>query len=113
MFSRLKRIISLLQQSGELRKHRQLRIGWFDQHSNESLNVEQSPVEYLGMKYNLDYQLARKSLGTVGLPGHAHTVKIKDLSGGQKSRVALSELSLGAPDMLILVRFLFLFIFAI
>jgi ATP-binding cassette subfamily F protein 1 len=80
-----------------------LRIGWFDQHSNESLNVEQTPLEYLCMKFKLDAQLAHKSLGTVGLPGHAHGVKIKDLSGGQKSRVALSELSLSAPDMLILV----------
>uniref|UniRef100_A0A914WRZ6 ABC transporter domain-containing protein n=1 Tax=Plectus sambesii TaxID=2011161 RepID=A0A914WRZ6_9BILA len=89
-------------QTGEVRKHRQLKIGWFDQHSNESLNIEQAPVEYLGQKFNLDYQLARKCLGTVGLPGHSHTVKIKDLSGGQKSRVALAELSLSAPDMLIL-----------
>ncbi|VDM83119.1 unnamed protein product [Strongylus vulgaris] len=46
--------------------------------------------------------MARKNLGTVGLAGHAHTVKIKDLSGGQKSRVALAELALGEPDMLIL-----------
>ncbi|KAM3728305.1 ATP-binding cassette sub-family F member [Dirofilaria immitis] len=68
-------------QHGELRKHRQLRIGWFDQHANED---------------------ARKRLGTVGLPSSTHTVKIKDLSGGQKSRVALAELALGAPDLLIL-----------
>ncbi|KHN83428.1 ATP-binding cassette sub-family F member 1 [Toxocara canis] len=87
---------------GELRKHRQLRIGWFDQHANEALNQEQTPIEYLGLKFQIDYQEARKRLGTVGLPGHAHTVKIKDLSGGQKSRVALAELALGAPDILIL-----------
>ena len=39
----------------------------------------------------------------VGLASHAHTIKIGDLSGGQKSRVALAELSLCAPDILILV----------
>lgn len=89
-------------QEGEVRKHRQLRIGWFDQHANEALNGEQSPVEYLVTKFQIDYQDARKRLGTVGLPGHAHTVKIKDLSGGQKSRVALAELALGSPDLLIL-----------
>ncbi|CEF63501.1 ABC transporter-like domain and AAA+ ATPase domain and P-loop containing nucleoside triphosphate hydrolase domain-containing protein [Strongyloides ratti] len=87
---------------GEQRKHRQLRIGWFDQHANESLNGEQSPVEFLVTKFGLDYQDARKTLGTTGLAAHAHTVKIKDLSGGQKSRVALADLALGNPDILIL-----------
>uniref|UniRef100_A0A0K0DC88 ABC transporter domain-containing protein n=1 Tax=Angiostrongylus cantonensis TaxID=6313 RepID=A0A0K0DC88_ANGCA len=87
---------------GELTRHRQVKIGWFDQHANEALNGEQSPIEYLGSKFNIDHQLARKNLGMVGLPGHAHAVKIKDLSGGQKSRVALAELALGNPDMLIL-----------
>nr|CAD2175035.1 unnamed protein product [Meloidogyne enterolobii] len=88
--------------TGELVKHRQLRIGWFDQHSNEALNGEQTPVEYLMVKYNIDHQSARKNLGMVGLISQAHNVKIKNLSGGQKSRVALAELSLTAPDILIL-----------
>jgi len=89
-------------QEGEVRLHRQIRVGWFDQHSNEALNGEQSPIEYLVAKFSIDPQTARKNPGMVGLPGLSHTVKIKDLSGGQKSRVALAELSLGAPDMLIL-----------
>lgn len=38
-----------------------------------------------------------------GLPAHAHTIHIKALSGGQKSRVAMAELALSAPDVLILV----------
>uniref|UniRef100_A0A0N4ZRZ4 ABC transporter domain-containing protein n=1 Tax=Parastrongyloides trichosuri TaxID=131310 RepID=A0A0N4ZRZ4_PARTI len=87
---------------GEQRKHRQLRVGWFDQHANESLNGDQSPVDYLVTKFGIDYQQARKHLGTTGLAPHAHTVKIKDLSGGQKSRVALADLALGNPDILIL-----------
>jgi ATPase subunit of ABC transporter with duplicated ATPase domains len=48
---------------------------------------------------------ARKELGSFGLPGYAHIIKMKDLSGGQKARVALAELKLNAPDVLILVCF--------
>jgi len=54
-------------------------------------------------KYNLDYQDGRKMLGRFGLPGHAHTILISDLSGGQKSRVAFADLSCSRPDVLILV----------
>lgn len=41
----------------------------------------------------------------MGLPSHSHTIKIKELSGGQKSRVALADLALSAPDILVLVIF--------
>ena len=104
------------QTQGEQIRHRQLKIGWFDQHANEALNQEMTPVEFLSIKFKIDiqvifeglcylflFQRARKELGTVGLAGHAHTVKIKDLSGGQKSRVALAQLVLGEPDILVLV----------
>lgn len=53
--------------------------------------------------FDLPYEKARKQLGTFGLASHAHTIRMKDLSGGQKARVALAELCLNAPDVLILV----------
>lgn len=87
---------------GEQRKNHRLRIGRFDQHSGEQLNLDETPVEYLQRLFNLNYQEARKQLGTIGLVGYAHTIKNRDLSGGQKARVALAELSLRAPDVLIL-----------
>ncbi|EEC07630.1 eIF2-interacting protein ABC50, putative, partial [Ixodes scapularis] len=89
---------------GEARKNHRLRIGRFDQHSGEHLNSEESPVEYLQRLFNLNYQDARKQLGSFGLVSYAHTIKNGDLSGGQKARVALAELCLKAPDVLILVR---------
>lgn len=87
---------------GEVRKNHRLKIGRYDQHSGEHLTAEESPSEYLMRLFNLPYEKARKALGTFGLSSHAHTIKNKDLSGGQKARVALAELCLMAPDVLIL-----------
>ncbi|XP_018564762.1 ATP-binding cassette sub-family F member 1 [Anoplophora glabripennis] len=87
---------------GENRKNHRLRIGRFDQHSGEHLTAEETPSEYLMRLFDLPYEKARKQLGTFGLASHAHTIKMKDLSGGQKARVALAELCLNAPDVLIL-----------
>ncbi|KAJ8918959.1 hypothetical protein NQ315_016861 [Exocentrus adspersus] len=87
---------------GENRRNHRLRIGRFDQHSGEHLTAEETPSEYLMRLFDLPYEKARKQLGTFGLASHAHTIKMKDLSGGQKARVALAELCLNAPDVLIL-----------
>ncbi len=87
---------------GEVRRNLRLKIGRFDQHSGEHLTAEESPAEYLMRLFNLPTEKARKQLGSFGLQSHAHTIKMKDLSGGQKSRVALAELTLSAPDVVIL-----------
>jgi len=50
----------------------------------------------------MDYQDSRKMLGRFGLASHAHTIVTKDLSGGQKSRVAFADLACSKPDVLIL-----------
>merc|ERR1712110_309076 len=88
--------------SGEMRKNARLKIGRFDQHSGEHLTADETPTEYLMRLFNLPVEKARKQLGSFGLQSHAHTVKMMDLSGGQKSRVALAELTLSAPDVVIL-----------
>lgn len=87
---------------GEVKKNHRLRIGRFDQHSGEHLTAEETATEYLMRLFNQPYEKARKTLGTFGLASHAHTIKMKDLSGGQKARVAMAELCLTAPDVLIL-----------
>jgi len=88
--------------SGERSINHRVRIGFYNQHSADQLDTTKTPVEYLNSKYDLGYQDARKTLGSFGLEGHAHTIKISDLSGGQKSRVAFADLSCSAPDILIL-----------
>ena len=87
---------------GEVERNRKARVAKFDQHPGEHLTGEESPVEYLQRLFNLDYQQARKQLGSFGLVSHAHTIPNNQLSGGQKSRVALCEMALQGPHVLIL-----------
>ncbi|KAK3609470.1 hypothetical protein CHS0354_020404 [Potamilus streckersoni] len=84
-----------------IRNHR-LRIGKYDQHSADQLNSEETPVEHMQRNFNMQYQDSRKILGRFGLASHAHTIKNRDLSGGQKARVAFADLSCREPDVLIL-----------
>ncbi|XP_029638485.1 ATP-binding cassette sub-family F member 1 [Octopus sinensis] len=87
---------------GEVKKNHRLRIGKYDQHSADQLNLSESPTEYLMRLFNMPCQEARKTLGRFGLSSHAHTIANRDLSGGQKARVALAELTCRAPDVVIL-----------
>ncbi|KAF7489921.1 ATP-binding cassette sub-family F member 1 [Sarcoptes scabiei] len=88
--------------SGEWRKNHRARVAKFDQHSGEHLPSHESPTEYLMRVFNLTIQDARKQLGSFGLVSHAHTIPSGQLSGGQKSRVALAEMALRGPHILIL-----------
>jgi ATP-binding cassette subfamily F protein 1 len=87
---------------GHVRANHLARVAKFDQHSGEHLPPDETPTEFLMRRFNLQYQEARKQLGSFGLVGYAHTIPCKQLSGGQKSRVALCEMALSAPHVLIL-----------
>lgn len=88
--------------SGEVIRNRFLKIGRFDQHSADQFDCQLTPVEHLRNTYDLEYQECRKRLGSTGLAGFAHEIKIQNLSGGQKARVALCDLACRSPDVIIL-----------
>lgn len=99
----LKLLLGILQPlTGDIIRNHRLRIGKYDQHSADQLNLNESPVEYMNRLFDMNYQDCRKTLGRFGLAGHAHTIKNRDLSGGQKARVAFAELACRQPDVLIL-----------
>ena len=88
---------------GEVRRNPRMRVGVYNQHFVDRLPMEEDPVTYLRRLFNEQtYQSARNMLGKYGLEGHAHTIPIRDLSGGQKARVVMVELSLMAPHLLFL-----------
>ncbi|NXD46608.1 ABCF1 protein, partial [Copsychus sechellarum] len=80
------------------------KVGFFNQQAAEQLRLEETAAEFLQRSFNLAHQDARRCLGRFGLEGHAHTLQIAKLSGGQKARVVFAELSCREPDVLILVR---------
>ena len=97
-----KSIQRLAPTSGEVNLHRKLKVGRFDQHFEELLPVEKSPVAFLKDDFGLNDHEARKALGQFGLDGQLHLIRIADLSGGQKARVVFASLSLQQPQVLIL-----------
>lgn len=96
---------------GEIHVNRKLIVGKYSQHAHEQLELDLTPIEYLlkkfghideleGMGQQQAQQHMRKLLGRYGLPGEAHTRTIGSISGGQKARVALVEVSLMHPHIL-------------
>ena len=88
---------------GEVKFNPRLRIGVYNQHFMDRLPMDEDPISYLRRLFDDEtYQSVRNLLGKYGLEGHAHTIPMRDLSGGQKARIVLAELSLLAPHLLFL-----------
>ena len=86
---------------GAVHRNGRLIVGKYNQHFVDILPMQKSPVEFLRQGHDeISYQQARNLLGKVGLGGHAHDIKCKNLSGGQKARVVFAELELKKPHIL-------------
>jgi len=89
--------------SGEVKRTGGLRIGRYNQHFSDSLPMDQTPVSYLQSHFaEQKEQGLRKLLGRFGLESTAHTLPLRNLSGGQKARVVFAALSLRKPHILCL-----------
>mmetsp|Transcript_48514 Transcript_48514/g.122115 ORF Transcript_48514/g.122115 Transcript_48514/m.122115 type:complete len:507 (+) Transcript_48514:379-1899(+) len=93
----------LKETDGEIVRNPRLTIARFHQHHQDQLDLEQSPMEYLRARFpDGDAQELRNHLARFGLRGSHATQKIASLSGGQKSRVSLAEISWTRPHILLL-----------
>ena len=88
---------------GSIHRQPKLNIGFFTQHQMEELPLDMSPFEYISslLPQKTETEI-RSILGNFGISGDVAITKIKDLSGGEKSRVVFTKLSLDKPSILIL-----------
>ena len=89
--------------SGERVAHPDLRIGYFAQHTVESLVEGTSPIDHLKeLAPNTPTQEFRNFLGGWQFPGDRAFEVIDNFSGGEKARLALALLAWNKPNLLLL-----------
>jgi len=89
---------------GEVQKHPKLNIARYNQHSEEVLDGELSPLEFMQQEFpvpKIDPTEWRKVLGRYGVSGKTQTRKIETLSDGQKTQLVFAWLARKNPHMLL------------
>ena len=89
--------------SGLRHVHRNLRIGYFNQHHVDQMDMDVTSVEVLQSKLpGNPTEYYRQQLGSFGISGDLAMRPVVSLSGGQKSRVAFAQMCLSRPNFFIL-----------
>ncbi|KAL3106668.1 hypothetical protein niasHT_015976 [Heterodera trifolii] len=89
--------------NGTRSANRRLNIGYFTQHHVDQLDLDDSPLELLAQRFpGLGQEEYRAAMGRFGLSGDIAFQSIATLSGGQKSRLAFTCLSLQQPNYLVM-----------
>ncbi|PKF80330.1 ABC transporter ATP-binding protein [Vibrio sp. vnigr-6D03] len=81
--------------------HPKANIGYYDQ-SLEQINGEESLLDALYSYGNLTEEVRKRSLISAGFPFNRHEQKVKELSGGERSRLLFVGLTLANYHLLML-----------
>ncbi|MBQ7629231.1 MAG: ABC-F family ATP-binding cassette domain-containing protein, partial [Selenomonadaceae bacterium] len=87
--------------SGEIKIGNRVKVGYLSQ-GHEELNVNATPIEELVNEFNLTIERARAELARLDLGAQIVEKNISELSGGEKTRVALAKLILTGANFLLL-----------
>ncbi|KAG0303411.1 ABC transporter ATP-binding protein arb1 [Dissophora globulifera] len=90
---------------GRIQRHMQLKLGKYNQHSADQLDMELSPIEYMRRRFpelQQDTDFWRQQIGRYGLTGAHQTSPIGHLSHGLQTRLVFAELAMSRPHMLLL-----------
>ena len=90
-------------QSGELRRSRTLKVGYFAQHQTDELVLSESPVAHMARAVpKATPPQLRSQLARFGLDADRADTPVASLSGGEKARLLLALATRDAPHLLIL-----------
>ena len=89
--------------AGERKAHKDLKIGYFAQHTVESLREGASPFDHLQDKAaGASAQALRDFLGTWNFAGDRAFESVDGFSGGERARLALALIAWDKPNLLLL-----------
>ena len=89
--------------AGERGAHPDLRIGYFAQHTVESLHAGQSPIDHFReLSPDSPTQAFRDFLGKWNFPGDRAFETVDGFSGGERARLALALIAWQQPNVLLL-----------
>ncbi|WP_028920002.1 ABC-F family ATP-binding cassette domain-containing protein [Pseudoxanthomonas suwonensis] len=89
--------------AGERAVHPDLRIGYFAQHTVESLHEGQSPIDHFReLSPDSPTQAFRDFLGKWNFPGDRAFETVDGFSGGERARLALALIAWQQPNVLLL-----------
>ena len=99
-----KAIMGILQaQSGFIKRHKKMRIGYFAQHEIDALNPAQSAYDHIvELMEDATEAQRRARLAQFGLGHEKAETKAGKLSGGEKARLLFSLVGFHAPHLLVL-----------
>ena len=90
--------------SGKLKKQPKLKVGYFSQDQEESLDYEATPFDHMNVAMGagaLEHKV-RAQLGRFGFSRDRANLKVGVLSGGEKTRLLLALATRNAPHLLLL-----------
>ena len=89
--------------NGQKVEGKNLKVGYFSQHQVDDLNLEKSPIDHL---LRVDEKASepeiRSFLGGFNFRGDKAKNRIKNFSGGEKARLALSIIAFQKPNLLLM-----------
>ncbi|HEX8466805.1 MAG TPA: ABC-F family ATP-binding cassette domain-containing protein [Allosphingosinicella sp.] len=88
---------------GEIRASGKLKVGYFTQYQVEELNGDETPLQHMArLMPKATPAAVRAQLGRFGFSGLKAVMRVGDMSGGERARLALALITRDAPHLLIL-----------